>query len=87
MGIILVGLAALTIIAFVALLAVLRAGIWQQERAASLVRRPHGLSAALARRICGMYAEPPKRAAHRTARPRPADIEPTLAARRNGSAV
>ena len=44
------------IVAFAVPLAVLRAGTWQQERAASLTCRPRGLSAAIARRVFGLYA-------------------------------
>ena len=52
-------LAALTvtvIFAIVVLLAVLRAGICQQEHAGSLTRRPRKLSAAIARRVFGLHA-------------------------------
>jgi hypothetical protein len=57
-------LAALTvtvIFAIVVLLAVLRAGICQQEHAGSLTRRPHKLSAAIARRVFGLHACLPER--------------------------
>jgi hypothetical protein len=47
---------ALILIVFVILLAVLRAGIRRQERAASLTCRPRGFSAAVARRVLGLYA-------------------------------
>lgn len=43
----------------VILLALLRAGIRRQERAASLASQPHGLSAAIARRVLGLYASKP----------------------------
>jgi len=86
MEIILAGLA-LTIVAFVVPLAVLRAGIWRQEHAASLACRPRGLSAALARRVFGLYAHLPDRTADPAAGPRPADGEPPLSPRRNGSAI
>ena len=68
MSTILIGLTVTVIIAFVVLLAVLRAGIWQQQRAGSLTRRPRGLSAAISRRVFGLYARLPERAADR--RPR-----------------
>jgi hypothetical protein len=87
MDILLAGLAALIAVAFVVPLAVLRAGIWQQEHAASLACRPHSRSAALTRRVCGLYAHLSEPAAHRAARPGHADGEPPLAARRNGSAL
>ena len=73
MSTILIGLTVTVIVAFVvllvALLAVLRAGIWQQERAGSLTRRPRRLSAAIARRVFGLYARLPERAADRPAGP------------------
>ena len=53
MGTILTGLAVTVIIASWFLLAAPRAGIWQQERTASLACRPRGLSAAIARRVFG----------------------------------
>src|SRR5260370_36664509 len=84
---VLVGLAITVIIAFVILLSLLRAGIWQQERAGSLTRRPRGLSAAIARRVFGLHARLPERAADRSAAPGPAGDEPPLAQRRNGSAM
>ncbi|MFZ0044716.1 MAG: hypothetical protein WAL16_02700 [Streptosporangiaceae bacterium] len=74
MSTILIGLTATVIIAFAVLLAVLRAGIWQQQRAGSLTRRPRGLSAAIARRIFGMGARLPERA----------DDRPATSARRAG---
>jgi hypothetical protein len=58
-------LAALTltvIFAIVVLLAVLRAGISQQEHAGSLTCRPRRLSAAIARRVFGLHARQPQRA-------------------------
>jgi hypothetical protein len=84
---ILVGSAVIVITAFVVLLAVLRAGIWQQEHAGSLTRRPRGLSAAIARRVFGLHARLPDRAADRPAGPGPAGDEPPLAQERNGSAI
>jgi hypothetical protein len=66
---ILIGLTATVITAFAVLLAVLRAGIWQQERAGSLTRRPRGLSAAISRRVCGLYAQLPEREADQSAAP------------------
>jgi hypothetical protein len=56
---ILAGLALVLIIVFVILLVVLRAGIRRQERAASLTCQPGGFSAALARRVLGLYAFKP----------------------------
>jgi predicted secreted protein len=57
------GVLAVTVIfAIVVLLAVLRAGIRQQEDAGSLTRRPRGLSAAITRRLCGLHACLPERA-------------------------
>lgn len=56
---ILAGLALILIIVFVIPLAVLRAGIRRQERAASLTCQPGGFSAALARRVLGLYALKP----------------------------
>ena len=71
MSTILIGLTVTVIVAFVvllvALLAVLRAGIWQQERAGSLTRRPRGLSAAIARRVFALSARLPERAVDRPA--------------------
>ena len=55
------------IFAVVVLLAVLRAGIRQQEDAGSLTCRPRGLSAAITRRVCCLHARLPERAG------RPAD--------------
>jgi hypothetical protein len=55
---ILAGLALMLIIVFVIPLAVLRAGIRQQERAACLTCQPPGMCAALARRVFGLYAQP-----------------------------
>ena len=55
---ILAGLGLVLIAVFVVPLAVLRAGIWQQERAACLTCQPPGFCAALARRMLGLYAQP-----------------------------
>jgi hypothetical protein len=55
-------LAVTVILAIVLLLAVLRAGIRQQEDAGSLTRRPRGLSAAITRRVCCLHARLPERA-------------------------
>ena len=55
---ILAGLGLLFIVVFVVPLAVLRAGIRQQERAACLTCHPPGLCAALARQLLGLYAQP-----------------------------
>jgi hypothetical protein len=84
---ILAGLAIILIVAFAVPLAVLRAGTWRQERAASLTCRPRGLSAAIARRVFGLYAHRPDTAALPAATPRHAEGEPPLASRRNGSAL
>ena len=56
---ILTGLGLLLIVVFVVPLAILRAGIRQQERAACLTCQPPGLCAALARRLLGLYAKLP----------------------------
>jgi len=64
---ILTALAATVIFAVVVLLAVVRAGIRQQERAGSLTRRPRGLSAAITRRVCCLHARVPERADDRLA--------------------
>ena len=53
------GLAIAILAAAVILLALLRAGIRHQERAASLASEPCGLSAAIARRVLGLYASAP----------------------------
>lgn len=55
-------LALILIVAFVvliAMLAILRAGIRRQERAACFTCRPRGLSTAIARRVLGLYARGP----------------------------
>jgi hypothetical protein len=59
MEIMLAGFGAVLIIVFVVPLAVLRAGIRQQERVACLACQPPGLCAALARRLLGLYAQLP----------------------------
>ena len=64
---ILAALAVTVIFAIVVPLAVLRAGIWQQEHAGSLTCRPRRLSAAIARRVCGLYVRLPERAGDRPA--------------------
>jgi hypothetical protein len=84
---ILTGLAIILILAFVVPLAVLRAGTWRQARAASLTCRPRGLSAAIARRVFGLYAHRPDTTATPAATPRHATGEPPLASRRDGSAL
>jgi hypothetical protein len=66
---ILAALAVTVIVAIVILLAVLRAGIRQQEDAGSLTRRPRGLSATITRRICCLHARLPERAAGRRSDP------------------
>ena len=50
---ILAGLAVTVVTIFVVPLAVLRAGVWRQDRDASLTSRPRGLSAATARHVFG----------------------------------
>jgi hypothetical protein len=84
---VLAGLAATVIIIFVVPLAVLRAGVWRQERAASLTCRPRGLSAAIARRVFGLYACLPDRDDVPAAWTRSADGEPPLVPGRNGSGL
>ena len=84
---VLAGLAAIVIIIFVVPLAVLRAGVWRQERAASLACRPRGLSAAIARHVFGLYAYLPDKAAGRPAGFWYAEDEPPLVTRRNGSGL
>jgi hypothetical protein len=69
MSTILVGFTAPVIAAIVILLAVLRLGTWQQEHAGSLDQRPNGLSAAISRRVLGLYVRRPERAADRPAGP------------------
>ena len=56
MELLLTGLALTAIVLFVIPLAVLRTGIRRQHRTASLTCQPPGLSAALARRVFGLYA-------------------------------
>jgi len=53
-------------------LAVLRAGIRRQERAACLTCRPPGLGTAIARRVLGLHTRTPAHHCHR------ADNGPTL---------
>ncbi len=55
----LIGLALIVIVIFVVPLAVLRAGIRRQHRAASLTCQPRSVSAALTRRAVGLYARKP----------------------------
>lgn len=81
---VLAGLAAIVIIFFVVPLVVLRAGVWQQERAASLACRPRGLSAAIARHVFGLYAYLPDRADDQVGGSWYADDEPPLVTGRNG---
>jgi hypothetical protein len=66
---ILVALALLVIFAILVMLAILRAGIRQQEQAGSLTCRPRGLSAAVTRRVCGLHARLPERDDGRLAGP------------------
>jgi hypothetical protein len=81
---VLAGLAATVIIIFVVPLAVLRAGVWRQEHAASLACRPRGLSAAIARSVFGLYAYLPDDAEDPARGAWYADDAPSLATRRNG---
>jgi hypothetical protein len=83
----LIGLAVTTIIAIAVLLALLQAGIRQQERAGSLARQPPGLSAALTRRMCGLYAESPGRAPCSASRTGQADGESSLVPDKSGPAA
>ncbi len=55
----LIGLALIAIVVFVIPLAILRAGIRRQHRAASLTCEPRSVSAALTRRAVGLYARKP----------------------------
>ena len=55
----LIGLALIVIVVFVIPLAVLRAGIRRQHRTASLTCEPRSVSAALTRRVVGLYARKP----------------------------
>jgi len=80
MELILTGLALAVIVVFVIPLAVLRAGIRRQHRAASLTCHPPGLSARLARRVLGLYARTPDTAD----RCGPAHREPSVTSRRRG---
>ena len=84
---ILAGLAVTMITVFVVPLAILRAGIWRQERAASLTSRPRGLSTAIARRVFGLYTHLPERTADPVARPRHADRESPFVPNQNESAI
>lgn len=72
---------------FVVLLAVLRAGVWRQERTASLTSRPRGLSAAIARRVFGLYAHLPERTAGPVAPSRHTDRESPFVPNQNESAI
>jgi hypothetical protein len=74
MEVMLAGLVILLVVAAVAVLAMLRAGIRRQERAASLTCQPHGLSAALARRILGLHARKPNDSGCFDAAGRPASL-------------
>jgi len=80
MELILTGLALAVIVVFVIPLAVLRAGIRRQHRAASLTCQPPGLSARLARRVLGLYARTPDT----TGRCGPGHREPSVVSRRRG---
>jgi hypothetical protein len=48
-----------TFVAPIAMLAILRAGIRRQERAACFTCRPRGLSTAIARHVLGLYTRGP----------------------------
>ena len=80
MELILTGLVLAVIVVFVIPLAVLRAGIRRQHRAASLTCQPPGLSARLSRRVLGLYARTPDTAD----RCGPAHREPSVTSRRRG---
>jgi hypothetical protein len=80
-------LAVTVITIFVVPLAVLRAGVWRQERAASLTSRPRGLSTAIARHVFGLYAHLPERTAGPVARSRHADRESPFVPNQNESAI
>ena len=54
-----IGLALIVIVIFVIPLAILRAGIRRQHRAASLTGQPRSISATLTRRAVGLYARKP----------------------------
>jgi hypothetical protein len=69
MSTILVALTLTVIFAILVPLAVLRAGIRQQEHAGSLTCRPRGLSAAITRRVCCLHARLPERADDRPVGP------------------
>jgi hypothetical protein len=56
----LIGLTLTVIAVFVIPLAILRAGIRRQHRTASLTNQPPSLSAALSRRVLGLYARKPE---------------------------
>jgi hypothetical protein len=84
---ILAGLALTTIIALVVPLAVLRAGVWRQEYAASLTCRPRRLSIVVARHADGMQAHCSERTAALVAGFRHADRESCLVPDQNESAV
>lgn len=61
MNAIIIGLATAGFLASTGLtfLILVRAGIRRQERAASLTSKPHGLAAALTRRVLDLHASPP----------------------------
>jgi hypothetical protein len=65
------GLAIALLIVTMTLLALLRAGIRRQERATSLASEPRGLSAAVARRVLGLYASQPTEIGNLEAASRP----------------
>jgi hypothetical protein len=56
----LIGLALIVFVVFVIPLAILRAGIRRQHRSASLTSQPPSLSAAVSRRVLGLYARKPE---------------------------
>ena len=74
------------VIIFVIPLAVLRAGVWQQERAASLASRPRGLSAVIARHVFGLHAILPESTVDPFTWPYP-DAESSLAPNEDESAI
>ena len=87
MGTILGGLTLALIIVIAVPLAILRAGIRRQDRAASLTSRPSGLSAAVARRVLGLHASLPARPAQPADPGRQAGSEQTLITLKKGPAA
>jgi hypothetical protein len=82
MELLLTGLVLTVIVGLVVPLAVLRAGISRQHRAASLTCQPPSFSARVARRVFGLYARTPDT----TDRCGPAHREPSVISRRRNGA-